>query len=717
MWIRERQASLGGAEICHLDRSSDADPLLFTAYKGFWTILIKGTHSASQWDVMRILGLLLVIQLALMGCAQNCEDRVSHSVVPTDATVTPENPIVIQPRGEKATPHTLGHIQATEGRLEKRGQEAELNFEAQLNLLDNRSQVKSSKKISLRGKMDVDGHAVLYPANGDTPGELPVRARVTCLSNPDPMACDQAIIDIFVKEGEKTHATQVLADLRENIPPKSFAPTPEDLRVLQNPTPDTQPEKFEETAEKPVQTEEPKDLADLDDLRGAQETLEDLLEPLSSGGPLQRFANGRGAKAKEQKNQPLPIAPPATDDSKDQDEETSFRPASGPLQRFANSPAARAKREAQEKEREEALKALQEAQQKSRAAAQPAPQTTPEAASSAAPSAQAPKASAPSVGSAPQAKTEPSASAEQKATEDMAPEADEENEEPEGVDPTDRPSFFIGTLYQSSDDLFKTDRPPVQDQKNVPLPPKRPDIPKDQPAEKQKDSDKVKDREKEAPVQPAKPARNRPRDQVIGEADSGSLQRASNLTLKESDSFNVIRPSRKRHFGSYELVEIIDYIGRVSQQRSMGALQVGDLSLAYGGKIPNSNHRSHQNGLDVDIAYPVRNSDKVFTNMVTSEGYVRRDLKIEETWTLLKAAWATKSVDRIFVDRKIKQALCVVAQQKGDLKRDGTGSMSELLRRVRPTPGHGTHFHLRIRCSLEQPQCRMMGDPPTGSGC
>lgn len=710
--------------ICHPDRSSDADPFLFTAYKGFWAILIEGTYSASQWDVMRILGLLLVIQLALVGCAQNSEDRVSHSVVPTDATVTPENPIVIQPRGEKATPHTLGHIQATEGRLEKRGQEAELNFEAQLNLLDSRSQVKSSKKINLRGKIDVDGHAVLYPVNGDTPGELPVRARVTCLSNPDPMACDQAIIDIFVKEGEKTHATQVLADLRENIPPKSFAPTPEDLRVLQNPTPDTQPEKLEEPAEKPVPTEDPKDLADLEDLRGAQETLEDLLEPLSSGGPLQRFANGRGAKAKEQKGQgqgqaQSPTAPPVTEEKADADEEANFRPASGPLQRFANSPAARAKREAQEKEREEALKALQEAQQKSRAAVEnpPAPPATPEAQANATSSATAPKPAAPSVNSAPPGKTEPPASTEEKSTEDAAPEADEENEEPEGVDPTDRPSFFIGTLYQSSDDLFKTDRPPVQDQKNVPLPPKRPDIPKDQSAEKQKDQDKVRDREKEAPVQPAKPARNRPRDQVIGEADSGSLQRASNLTLKESDSFNVIRPSRKRHFGSYELVEIIDYIGRVSQQRSIGALQVGDLSLAYGGKIPNSSHRSHQNGLDVDIAYPVRNSEKVFTNMVTSEGYLRRDLKIEETWTLLKAAWATKSVDRIFVDRKIKQALCAVAQQKGDLKRDGSGPMSELLRRVRPTPGHGTHFHLRIRCSLEQPQCRMMGDPPTGSGC
>src|SRR5690606_5831270 len=124
------------------------------------------------------------------------------------------------------------------------------------------------------------------------------------------------------------------------------------------------------------------------------------------------------------------------------------------------------------------------------------------------------------------------------------------------TDPADRPSLFIGTLHEPSDDLFKTDRP--VEIENIPVPRPRPDY---------------NPKTEELPAPETKTG-SRPRDQVIGLANKGSLQQASNLTKKsESLGFNVMRPERNRHFGSYELLEVIEYMAKYAKsQGTIGTL-------------------------------------------------------------------------------------------------------------------------------------------------
>ncbi|MBX3034837.1 MAG: penicillin-insensitive murein endopeptidase [Bdellovibrionaceae bacterium] len=286
----------------------------------------------------------------------------------------------------------------------------------------------------------------------------------------------------------------------------------------------------------------------------------------------------------------------------------------------------------------------------------------------------------------------------------------------EGVDPDDRPSFYVGTLYEGADVLFKKSpeapkkEEPGQGGENAPLPPRRP-VPEPEP--------------RPAPM-PAPPAKKKVHDQAIGSVGNGKLENATNLKDRQakssgSSATKLVAEKRARFYATHELVEIIDYLGRYARSSpSIGTLRVGDLSQENGGRMRNSAHKSHQNGLDADLGYPLKDVSERMEpfRALVSNGHIDPDLDIKATWALFKAAWGTKATDRIFVDQRIKEALCKAARDSGDIDAKGEGSAKELLRRIRPWPGHNTHFHLRIRCSVEQPRCRMMGDPrEQTSGC
>jgi len=87
----------------------------------------------------------------------------------------------------------------------------------------------------------------------------------------------------------------------------------------------------------------------------------------------------------------------------------------------------------------------------------------------------------------------------------------------------------------------------------------------------------------------------------------------------------------------------------------------------------------------------------------------RRDVD-PKVWTpahtaLIRAAAEDPAVERIFVNPAIKKALC----------RDA-GSDRDWLVKVRPWWGHDYHFHVRIYCPPDSPQCEPQ-PPPEGEGC
>ena len=61
---------------------------------------------------------------------------------------------------------------------------------------------------------------------------------------------------------------------------------------------------------------------------------------------------------------------------------------------------------------------------------------------------------------------------------------------------------------------------------------------------------------------------------------------------------------------------------------------------------------------------------------------------------------------RIFVNAAIKKAMCREA-----------GSDRDWLAKVRPWWGHAEHFHVRIACPPDSPECKPQPPVPAGDGC
>ena len=73
---------------------------------------------------------------------------------------------------------------------------------------------------------------------------------------------------------------------------------------------------------------------------------------------------------------------------------------------------------------------------------------------------------------------------------------------------------------------------------------------------------------------------------------------------------------------------------------------------------------------------------------------------------MIKAAAEDPKVERIFVNAAIKKALCREA-----------GQDRAWLYKVRPMWGHNYHFHIRLRCPADNPDCKPQEPPGHGDGC
>jgi penicillin-insensitive murein DD-endopeptidase len=200
---------------------------------------------------------------------------------------------------------------------------------------------------------------------------------------------------------------------------------------------------------------------------------------------------------------------------------------------------------------------------------------------------------------------------------------------------------------------------------------------------------------------------------VIGETSNGCIAGAQSLPA-EGPGYVSIRRYRNRHFGHPELLRLVTALGRTMTRHSDALVMVGDLSQPRGG-LMSSSHRSHQNGLDVDIWFKLApsaaaaNRDTAGTadppSMVTQDGEDLNGLWGQDQRTLLKAAADDSKVDRIFVNPAIKRGLC-----RSEVDR-------AWLRKIRPWFGHDAHFHVRLKCPQDGTQCEQQAALPTGDGC
>jgi penicillin-insensitive murein endopeptidase len=200
----------------------------------------------------------------------------------------------------------------------------------------------------------------------------------------------------------------------------------------------------------------------------------------------------------------------------------------------------------------------------------------------------------------------------------------------------------------------------------------------------------------------------------IGGAANGCIRGAESLPAR-GEGFVSIRRHRNRFYGHPQTIDLIEGIGAAVARRTGEHVMVGDLSQPRGG-LMSSSHRSHQNGLDVDIwfrliARPGR-ADREHPEERDPPSMVRRDgLSVSEDWGrhqrfLLKTAAGDARVDRIFVNPAIKRALC--DSETGD---------RTWLRKLRAWWGHDAHFHVRLKCPADSPDCKGQAAVPAGEGC
>lgn len=186
----------------------------------------------------------------------------------------------------------------------------------------------------------------------------------------------------------------------------------------------------------------------------------------------------------------------------------------------------------------------------------------------------------------------------------------------------------------------------------------------------------------------------------------------------DGPTWQAMRLERNRRWGHPKLIAMVQKLSRDAVADGWPGLLVGDISQPRGGPML-TGHASHQIGLDADIWLTkmpnkrLSRQERKNTSAISvlKKGSLNVDPKI---WTpahakLLARAAKFDDVERLFVHPGIKKAMCDVY--------GNNSSNASWLRKVRPYYGHHYHFHIRMKCPADSPNCRKQAATPPGSGC
>ena len=200
----------------------------------------------------------------------------------------------------------------------------------------------------------------------------------------------------------------------------------------------------------------------------------------------------------------------------------------------------------------------------------------------------------------------------------------------------------------------------------------------------------------------------------IGFYSKGCIAGAIALPVN-GETWQVMRVSRNRNWGHPALIQFIEQLADKATKTGWPGLLIGDMSQPRGGPLV-AGHTSHQVGLDVDIwltpmpAYELTREqrEEMMAMMVVAANRKDVDPKV---WTsahvaLIKAAAEDPRVNRVFANPAIKKALC----------RDA-GDDRAWLGKVQPWLGHDWHFHVRLDCPPDSPECEGQPLRPEEDGC
>ena len=202
--------------------------------------------------------------------------------------------------------------------------------------------------------------------------------------------------------------------------------------------------------------------------------------------------------------------------------------------------------------------------------------------------------------------------------------------------------------------------------------------------------------------------------QSIGFYSAGCLQGAQALPF-DGPGYEAIRISRNRYWGQPVTLDFIKHLGDQVRAAGQAPLSIGDIGQPRGGPM-SFGHASHQVGLDVDIwferqpgprrAPAERESPKLRSLVRADDGGIDEAVFAGQHMTLLRLAATSPGVDRIFVNKWIKQRLCQTV----------TGNRAWLNKLV-VWVGHDEHFHVRLHCPPGNLQCQPQAGYYADDGC
>ena len=134
--------------------------------------------------------------------------------------------------------------------------------------------------------------------------------------------------------------------------------------------------------------------------------------------------------------------------------------------------------------------------------------------------------------------------------------------------------------------------------------------------------------------------------------------------------------------------------------RRMHKVVIGDISREKGGYFPP--HRSHQNGLDVDLSY----IHKKVRRLKNFRRATAKNLDVVKTWYMIDTFLDTNAIEYMFIDYRIQKLLYEQATKKGYSKRQlnevfqyprGRGRTKGI---IRHSPSHKNHIHIRFKSAV-----------------
>jgi len=219
-----------------------------------------------------------------------------------------------------------------------------------------------------------------------------------------------------------------------------------------------------------------------------------------------------------------------------------------------------------------------------------------------------------------------------------------------------------------------------------------------------------------------------------GSTNRGALSDATMLPTKGT-GFVMANPWRSRgtRYGTRELVSLIENSSlRVAELYDGSQLSVADMSHEQGGPI--AQHRSHQNGRDVDLIYYAMDakgrpfypdshmayySARGVATYAQSPAFVKnipeRYFDMKRNWALVKTMMTSSdaTVEHIFVSPRVKRWLLRFAEETSESP-EIIKLATRVLHAPRDVKGHNDHMHVRISCTdadIEAGRCRQASAP------